>query len=195
MRRIGPEEFGAVVTFILAATPVLAAAEPRQPEWYEVATGVMAIPAAAIGVAYSYLLIKKTRLEARKTELEIIEKERQLVQITSGPPSEVARIIAPTGEGRIALLLLLRFVALWLVLNTWGLLEDAFNLLFTGAVVGAQQLWGFSVSGWAVLPLYAIQKLPKVGYWVVFFALAWPLFREVNAALGIDMRKFFRVFS
>ena len=190
--RILPQQC-ALTGFLLLAATTGFAAEPRAPQWYEIATGIIAIPAALIGLAYSYLLIKKTRLEARKTELEILEKERQLAQITASPVADAARIAAPAGESRLALLLLLRFVVLWLIASGWGLVEDAFNLLFTGAIVGAQQLWGLSLSGWVVIPLVAIQKLPKVAYWIVFIALAWPLFRDANAALGINIKDFLRV--
>ena len=188
--RISPEQCAVIALWRLAATPGLAA-ESRTPQWYEIATGIIAIPAALIGLAYSYLLIKKTRLEARKTELEILEKERQLAQITA--VSEGARVAAPASEGRIALLLLLRFVVLWLIASGWGLVEDAFNLLFTGAIVGAQQLCGLILSGWTDVPLVAIQKIPKLAYWIVFIALAWPLFKDANAALGINIKDFLKV--
>lgn len=185
-----------VLVACLALVPASAmAAEARSPEWYEVATGVIAIPAALIGLAYSYLLIKKTRLEARKTELEIVEKERQLAQIASHAPSDLVAVVAPSRESRIILLLLLRFVVLYLILGAWGLFEDAFSLLFTGVVVGLKQLLSLSLSGWSVIPMVVVQKLPKVAYWLVFFSLAWPLFKDANAALGIDIRKFLKVSS
>ena len=187
-----PIRIGLLALFVFTTVPAFAA-ESRPPQWYEVATGVIATPAALIGLAYSYLLIRKTRLEARKTELEIREKERALEQIVSAhQTSELAALITPVGEGRIVLLLLLRFVVLWLILTAWGLLEDAFEILFAGVVIGVQQIWHWNVStGWAVVPLIAIQKLPKAAYWVVFFAVAWPLFRDVNAALGVDLKTFF----
>jgi hypothetical protein len=132
-------------------------------------------------------------LEARRTELEILEKERQLAQMAAAPVSDAAGIAAPIAEGRIALLLLLRFVVLWLIASGWGLVEDAFTLVCTGAIVGAQELWGLSLSGWAVIPLVVIQKLPKVANWIVFIALAWPLFKDANAALGININDFLQV--
>jgi hypothetical protein len=190
--RISPMQLALSALWIVSVPPVFAA-ESRPPQWYEIATGIIAIPAALIGLAYSYLLIKKTRLEARKTELEILEKERQLAQIATGTVSEAVAITVPSGEGRIALLLLLRFVVLWLIASGWGLIEDAFDLVFTSAIISAQQLLGLSLSGWAVIPLVAIQKLPKVAYWIVFVALAWPLFKDTNAALGIDIKDFLRV--
>ena len=50
-------------------------------------------------------------------------------------------------------------------------------------------------SSWIVVPLVVLQQLPKVGFWIVFFALAWPLFKDINATLGLDLRSLFQVFS
>ena len=53
--------------------PQFAAAETAEKvhQWYEVVGGILAIPVAIFGLAYSYILLTKTRLEVRKTELEI----------------------------------------------------------------------------------------------------------------------------
>ena len=109
-----------VLSAVLVATSAQAADEPKIPHWYEVITGIIAIPAALIGLAYS--LIKKTRLESRKTELEILEKERQLSQVapTVSRATLSDFISAPAGGNRLILLLLLRFVILYLVLTAWG---------------------------------------------------------------------------
>src|SRR5579872_33359 len=64
----------------------------RPPEWYEVVTGIMAIPLTLVGGVYSWALIRKTNLEARRTELEIQEKERDHDRpIADGAP----RVVVP----------------------------------------------------------------------------------------------------
>jgi hypothetical protein len=206
-----PHEIGMtdrkVITGALLALGVLLhpatalAADSRPPAWYEVATGVIAIPVALIGMAYSFYLIQKTRLEVRKTELEsrkaeleIAEKERQLASVITGPVASTA-VVAPAFENRLVLMLLLRFVVLYVILAAWGLFEDVFDLMFTGAVVGFQQLLSLELSGWSAIPFVVVQKLPKLAYWLVFFSLAGPLFRDVNAALGIDVKQFFALSS
>ncbi len=68
---------------------------PKSPEWYEVIGGILAIPAAVLGLAYSYILIRKTRLESRKTELEIREKELALEALPDVERSRAKDIIAP----------------------------------------------------------------------------------------------------
>lgn len=44
-------------------------------QWWKVVLGIISIPAGLIGIYYSFVLIKKTRLEAEKTKLEILEKQ------------------------------------------------------------------------------------------------------------------------
>jgi hypothetical protein len=180
--------------FFWLLAPVTAfAADSKTPQWYEITTGVLAIPAAIIGLAYSFILIKKTRLEAKKTELEILEKQKQLREVLEAQPAEIQNLIVPTAENRIGLYLVLRFVLLYLILHAWGLIEDIYDLIFTGIIAGAQSALNLELTGWVVVPLVAIQKLPKVAYWLVFFALSWPLFKDINSLLGLDLRELFRL--
>jgi len=46
--------------------------------WWQVISGVLAIPATMLGLVYTYRLYQKTHLEMRRLELEITEKEREL---------------------------------------------------------------------------------------------------------------------
>src|SRR5579864_3199307 len=45
------------------------------PQWYEVVTGVIAIPAGLLGLVYAHAVYQKTKRESRKLDLEIAEKE------------------------------------------------------------------------------------------------------------------------
>ena len=164
----------------------------RPPEWWEVAAGILAIPTAIIGLAYSYVLVGKTRLEARKTELEIREKEAQLRKLSPQEQDTAARIVAPFAQTHLSQLLVLRFVLLYIVLTAWGLIENIFDVAFTGAMVTAQNLFRVDLDNPAVvIPAVLIQQLPKVGYWILFIALALPLFKDVNALVGLDVRRLF----
>jgi len=166
----------------------------RPPQWYEVGAGIISIPAALIGLAYSYILIKKTRLEARKVELEIAEKEEQIRTLTGRQPPE-SFAFASQEPSRIPLIgiLLLRFALLYIVVVSWGLVEDVWQILFGGVIASAQSLWNISLSGWIVIPLIMVQKAPKVLFWVLFGAMALPLFKDINSALGLDVRHLFRI--
>lgn len=181
-----------------------AATDTESLPWYEIITGIIAIPAALIALPYAYLLIGKTRLESEKTELEkqktkleIIEKKHQLSQLGELNPeqSKAIKVITHNQDNRIALLLIVRFIVIYLLLSAWGLFEDGFNLIFTSAIIGVQQVFSLGLSGWSVIPIVIVQNIPKVVYWILFFALAWPLFKDANAFLGIDVKDFFKVSS
>src|ERR1700726_4554496 len=45
--------------------------------WWQIATGILAIPAAILGLVYSYFQIQKTRLETRKIALEVRQTEKE----------------------------------------------------------------------------------------------------------------------
>ena len=175
----------------LPSLALAAAEEAKQPKWWEVATGIIAIPAAIIGLVYSVVLIKKTRVEVRKTELEIQEKEAALGRIPPAEKTLAQVLISPLFEAKHIQLLLLRFVLLYVTLQLWRLAEDAFSLLVGGAFLGAQKLTSLSFASdnlWVMIPLLLVSKLPKLGELVIILGIGVPLFRDVSTALGVDLR-------
>lgn len=66
----------------------IAEATPPGIPWWQVVTGILAIPTALLALVYTYRLYLKTHLEMRKLALEIIEKERELGIETAKPPAE-----------------------------------------------------------------------------------------------------------
>lgn len=163
----------------------------KETRWWEVTTGIIAIPAAIVGLIYSVVLIKKTRVEVKKTELEIREKETALGKVTPAEPSLAHALITPIFEAKHVQLLLLRFVLLYVTLSLWALAEDAFSLLVGGAYLGAQKLAASHFESdnlWLVIPLLLISKLPKLGELAILLGIGLPLFRDVSAALGVDLR-------
>lgn len=166
--------------------------EPKQAHWWEIATGILAIPAAVVGLVYSYVLVKKTRLEVRKTELEIREKEAQL-QSLSKPEREVAeRIVAPLVRSQVWQYFVLRFILMYIVLGLWGLVEDVFSFLFRGTLATVQSVFHVNFEKpWIIIPLVLLQQTPKIGYWLLFFALGLPLFKDVNGVIGLRLRELF----
>jgi hypothetical protein len=103
---------------------------PKQPEWYEKVTGVIAIPAAIIACAYSYLLIKKTRLESRKIELEI---EQQRHATATAPPEAVrssatavasSETVEQALKNRLLLIVIIRFIL-------WRLVDACYGWIIT----------------------------------------------------------------
>src|SRR5258708_32839631 len=64
-----------IVLLLFALQEELKKAVPAQfpahpPEWWEIVTGVLAIPATILGLAYSYVLIQRTRYEIPKIQAE-----------------------------------------------------------------------------------------------------------------------------
>ncbi len=164
-------------------------AVPKAPHWWEIVTGILAIPAAIIGLRYTYQLTQKTRLEITKTELEIEEKRRTL-----GEHQEVqSPIQAPSWQGsKITEFLILRFIILYLFTRLWGLAEDIVRNVFRGGayliVEGLnleKPLDNLTNGNVGMYSFVAASKIPDVLYWLFTFALAWPLFKDVNRALGL----------
>ncbi len=196
VRRIAVAALSTTLLIIIFSTIALAsnAAEPSQVPWWKATTGVLAIPAALIGLIYSYLLAQKTRLESQKIALEIAEKKQEVEKIAGSAGRSVAEMVKPLMGERFIQYALLRFIILYLVLQIWGLVEEGYELVFTGVSVGLTSAHHLNLSSpWVVAPFLVIQKLPRIGYWLLFFSMGWPLFKDVNTIVGLDVKDFFRV--
>jgi hypothetical protein len=177
----------------LLSPAVASAAEARPEPWWKIATGILAIPASIVGLAYSYVLIKKTRLEAQNTELEIREKQSKLRDLTAREPEAARELIAPIVEGRATQFLLLRFVLLYLITSAFSFVELILDVVLKAAFLGVLSLFnGLDESSLVVVvPYMVLSALPRLGYWVIFFAIGWPLVKDINASLNIDFRDLF----
>jgi hypothetical protein len=147
-------------------------------EWYKIATGIIAIPAALLGVLISWNMVRRTRLETRKLQLEIDDRERTLVETSKGE-SDVPLVLAPLSESQKAVLIIIRFVLLELTLRIWDFVPSAFLKLFTISglglyvtfVGGGQNL----TEGMAIFPIFAallnvVEFLFSIVYWIFVFA-------------------------
>jgi hypothetical protein len=133
-------------------------------------------------------------LEATKTKLEIIEKERQLEGLE---PSALQGLLAPLAGTRLIQLILLRFVILELFLRFYGAITGFLTFSINGAIYSMQQLemvppriLGFDAM---FLLTYPVSFLQEIGTWLITFAVGWPLFRDASKTAGIDVRQFFKV--
>jgi hypothetical protein len=169
-----------------------------QPEWWQVATGIIAIPAGLIGLVYSWFLVQKTRLETAKLAVEIAEKTKaaQVATVTS-PQPEVTRgaILQATFP-----LLLLRYVLMQLLWTLWGYAAAAIKLLIQGIGLGAYGLLTLSKVDveqemWIMIPYlilnFIVERLRLIGEIFIFFAVGWPLFKDLNTIFKINVRKIF----
>ncbi|MCC6508460.1 MAG: hypothetical protein IT423_05090, partial [Pirellulaceae bacterium] len=158
-------------------TPLLATA------WYEIATGVIAIPAALLGLLYTFLLAQKARLEAAKLRRELEPK-----QIAEGEfPSEqsLRRQIgfSPVVEGYI-----IRFILLEVGLQGWsflvGLASPFLSLIqfYLRDWLSFDGNYGLESFTQAVLFTY----LTEFGRWVLFLTIGLPLFIDITRDLGLS---------
>ena len=184
--------YWAITLFIPLLPNIALAAEEsvKQLHWWQYVTGIIAIPAGIMGLFYSFVLIRKTRLEARKTELEIHEKEKELRTIVeSGDLSR--ELVTPLLQSQRVLPLLLRFVLLSVALLLWGLLDQVYGWVFSGTFFAVQQVANAEMdfsNMWVIIPVVLLRNLPDIGEWIIILGLGLPLFREITSLLGINVR-------
>jgi hypothetical protein len=116
--------FGSVYLTVLCVSPAFAD-DIKRPEWWEIIAGIIAIPTGLLGLVVSYATYKKTGLESKKLEFEILEKEKELAK---APPPTVEQqrvadvIIKPLIDNTRENYYLLRFILLSLMLFFWSIL-------------------------------------------------------------------------
>jgi hypothetical protein len=167
---------------------------PSPPQWYEQVSGILAIPVTIIGVAYSYVLIKKTRLEATKTELEIREKQIALEKEQPSPVPSAAAVSSSHAFSFAIGSLLLRYVLLQLILSLSGIVRQPLNYLFKGLGYGVffclgKVMPGNNIGeaiGWGIVQLGGVAD--TILYWIIFFLLGWPLFKDILVFFGVSSR-------
>src|SRR5262249_29178097 len=154
------------------------------------------IPAAAIGLVYSWVLIKKTRLEAAKLTAELeVEKQQQAASVESSAAKPT--ISAPSTSSLSALArgtipyLLLRYVLLELVLDLWGYVTSLYGFILqlagVGAFFGIQKFSSGPTSSsqylWLYAPIEILSYVPEIGRFLIFLSIGWPLFKDANAII------------
>lgn len=161
--------------------------------WWTVAAGIIAVPTGLLVLVHSYVVIKKTRLETQKFELEIREKEKELAGARDeGDIVRINQLVAqPILQGRRVQEILLRAILLILALQAWRLVEIIFGAFTTSIGYGLSSITTRSPSSdiMAALITSSIAQLPMVGYWLVFFALGGPLLVDVLRQLNISAPK------
>lgn len=189
---------------ILAPTPGGAVSQGLP--WYQVVGGIIAIPVTLLGLVYTLAAIRKANVETQKVMLDIRKAELEspsafVVPIDNGDLSETltrAAKIGPVVKGVSIQFILLRFVVLYLLVQAYGIFETIYGFL-TQPLLITLNFWlsrnAFahnpnplipSLQSWIINT--SIQLLPTIGYWLIFFAIGWPLFRDANAVVGVRLR-------
>jgi hypothetical protein len=191
-----------LITLLCAPTTAFAqSANVSQEPWYKIATGIIAIPAALLGLVFSYRLLRKTNLEARKLELEIQEKQDKFQSASEGEGLQALKeLVEPIGVSQRFSILFLRFIILELTLRLWSFIPavitkilsiTTYSLLF---VVDPESISmdPRSVTGATFLigPQLLDLALDAV-YWVIVFGFGWPLLKDAGRVMGISFSGIF----
>jgi hypothetical protein len=156
--------------------------------WYEVVTGIIAIPAALLTIYGGVIVSRKTRLESRKLELEIAAEEGKQAANASTPGPAIApadrssRAIAISIEGYV-----IRFILLYLTYEIVGFLLQAIEPLLNSSVYffntySPVEEFAINVSG---------AYLDLIVNVFVFLLLGLPLFRDILGSLGLRSNQIF----
>jgi len=201
-RLVGP----ASCVFFVISTAAVAQATPTASQelaWWQVVTGILAIPTTIIGLAYSYILIKKTNLDMEKTHAEIekialeIREKRETLHLNSGQESatedSLTALIQPIFQNRMAIVLLLRFAIFSVIVMMWLSLEGLLEFVLVSGILGTGYIFGvnereFDFEHHPVLTTFAlvIKHAPQGLFFLLTVALGLPLFRDINRLLGIS---------
>jgi hypothetical protein len=165
---------------------------PAGDAWYKVVAGIIAIPAAVLGIIVSWNMMQKTRLETRKLELEINDKERAVRKEVS-PAEKLALISAPLSDSQRALLIIVRFVLLEVTLRIWNFVPAAVSAIAGMIYLGV--LWIFGIGAMTSKPVIAVTIVPSgisfllsTVYWTIVFGFGWPLFKDTCSFLNIPVK-------
>lgn len=184
----------AVVLVLVFVSPTVLAAESNDSAngeipWWKVVTGIIAIPAGMVGLIYSYRLTQKTRLESRKLELDILEKEGRIPPGQERMPSLAESAASPKATATRAQDFIIRFIVLYLVLIGWGLIASLM-MPFVGAgstLIYEQEL--FYEQRWVAAFLVGLLSLvTQFGRWIAFLSIGAPLFIDIARFLGVTPR-------
>src|SRR4051812_39965071 len=163
------------------------------PTFIEVATFVLAVPTSVLGLVGTMALTKKTRLESRKIELDLEEKDGKPVPTPGGQAEGQAAPttltgVAPAKHQRRVEHLLVRAVVLYLVLTAWRLAEEILSGVFTGTRIGVGAMLDDATDTVNIIALIAFKTLtalPEVAYWWIFVGLGLPLLLDALKILHI----------
>lgn len=159
--------------------------------WYKVATGVIAVPAALMGLVISWNMMQRSRLETRKLELEISEKQKQIHN--SAPAEKLELLSTPLGDSQRALLLIIRFVLLELTLRIWNFVPQAVSYIMLAIfylpyfIIPTDTFLQVSPTITTIAPT-GISFLFRIVYWIIVFGFGWPLFKDTCSFLNIPIR-------
>jgi|SRR5579862_1308719 len=173
---------------ILLSTPAFAGDETNPTHWWQVVTGILAIPTAIGAMILGYATLKKTRLESKKIELELLDKQAMISNlpgIASPEAHKVAQsLIDPLIDNNRVNYLILRFVIIFLLLQFWEVIQKVFSLLAGGAMLTIQQVFKVSTDGLLTIIFFGLSEVVQLGWIVLVLLLGVPLYRDISTHIG-----------
>jgi hypothetical protein len=159
-------------------------------QWWEIAAGILAIPAAVIGLLYTYRLTQKTRLETRKLQLEILEKEGT-APLPRGDQLPQMYLTSTHSTLVLTLDFILRFIIYYLALTAWGIVAGLISGASRAASIVLSMPTSFgstdaSNSGAATTLRLLELGIPVIGRIAIFVLLGWPLLKDIARFAGLS---------
>ncbi len=181
---------GSVFFVVVALSgPALADQPARTPEWWEIATGIAAVPAAIVGIVTAYYTAVKSRLEARKLELDLRSQEAALSSTTSArTASETPAanpLLSPLIDRTKIDYFMLRFVLLYLMVEFWQILNQVLGFVLGGAYMTMTQYFHVGSSSPALqIVLFGMTEVAKFGWIAVVLLVGLPLYKDIAKHIG-----------
>ena len=179
------------VILIVIPTAAFAGDEPTPMQWWQIVSGILAIPMTMGTLIFGLATLKKTRLESRKIELELREREAAIAGMpgaTSAHVQEIAHsLLNPLIDNNRVNYLMLRFVIVYLVLQFWGVFEKLWDLLSAGTLVTLQQVFNLRTDGVPIMIFVALNGVVQFGWIALVLLLVPPLYRDISHHIGFDI--------
>lgn len=161
---------------------------PAQIPWWQIATGILGIPAAVIGIPSAFWLSQKTRLETRKLQLEILEKQGTI----SGPQTGIVKTGDIAGSREATLVgiqgFVVRFIILYVTRFGWDVFKP-FLMVFLNASVAywLKQNQTISQEWTTVMGITAYTQIVNVGDLIILIAFGFPLLADIHEFAGYHL--------
>jgi hypothetical protein len=173
---------------LIMVAPMSAADGSQAPQfaWWQIAGGILAIPTAIVGLIYTIHLAKKTQLESRKIQLEILEKEGKLLPGSGELPSfrelaDFPKVITSRVQDFV-----LRFIILFLVLTGWEGIATLGSPLLAGLVFWIVNKFNSDTKLWYnILWISFMAQALSILKLIILYFLGLPLFKDILNFMGL----------
>jgi hypothetical protein len=174
--------------FVVALAAPAAAEQAKTPEWWEIAAGIAAIPTGIVGIVTAYYTAVKSRLEARKLELDLRTQEAALAAspaATDGQRALTHSLIDPLVDNTKVNYFVMRFVLLYLMLQFWDVLSKVANFVVGGAYMTLTQVLHLaSDSKILQFGLIGLTEIIQFGWIILVLLIGLPLYKDIAGHIG-----------